>query len=360
MKPRIGVLVSGRGSNLQAIIDATRTGALDATIAVVVSNRPGAAALERARAAGIDAVFVDPRGYADRDAFDLAIAAILRDRDVSLVCLAGYMRLVGAPLLEAFPARILNIHPSLLPAFRGLDAQKQALEHGVKVTGATVHVVDAALDAGPILMQAAVPVMPDDTVESLSARILVEEHRIYPLAIAHALGRPPARSIEPDAPGTARAADALVASVPFARDEAFRIVQLRAGDDELTARLRDAFPRAAVKTFGDPFDVGSLAWWDVMFGADLVVAPFVMAKLTDAKKQYLYKAAADRVSPRGGVLVVDRVDAGHSALLHQLVWLKHAGFGEVDCRWLVDGTAVFGGFSPRAAAASESPLRAGN
>ncbi len=358
MKARIGVLVSGRGSNLQAIIDATRSGRLDATLAVTIANRADAAALDRARRAGIDAVFVNPRDHADRDAYDRAIVDALRARDVSLVCLAGYMRLVGAPMLAAFPDRILNIHPSLLPAFRGLDAQKQALEHGVTVTGATVHFVNAELDAGRIVMQAAVPVLPGDTVDALSARILVQEHRIYPLAIAAVLGQQPPAAIDP--PSMDAAEDALVAAIPFARGVTLRIVHLRGGEDGLTARLREAFPHATVTTFSTPFDAASLAWWDAMFGADVVVAPFVMPKLNDAKTQYLYKAVADRVSPRGGVLVLDRVDAGHPALLHQLVWLKHAGFAEVDCRWLVGGAAVFAGFTPRAAAASGSPLPAGN
>ena len=340
---RIGVLISGRGSNLQAIIDATRSGALDATVAIVVSNRADAAGLARAREAGIDTQVVNPRDFADREAYDRAIADALRARDVTLVCLAGYMRLVGRPLLDAFPNRILNIHPSLLPAFRGLDAQKQALEHGVRVSGATVHIVNADLDAGPILMQAAVPVLPGDSVESLSARILVEEHRLYPQAIARVLGQSAA-----DSPSFAaeEAELALVAAVPFASDDAIRIVELRAGDGDLTRRLRGAFLKATIRTCGDPFDAASLAWWDLMFGADLIVAPYVMPALTDAKKQYLYKAIADRVSPRGGVLVLDRIDRGHSALLHQLVWLKHAGFADVDCRWLVDGVAVFGGFRP--------------
>jgi phosphoribosylglycinamide formyltransferase-1 len=180
---RIGVLISGRGSNLQSIIDAIRSGHLDATIAVVISNRVEAAGLQRAREAGIEAIHVSPKNYADRTAYDRAIAEMLKARDVSLVCLAGFMRLVGPPLLDAFPNAVLNIHPSLLPAFPGLDAQRQALEHGVRVTGATVHLVNGELDAGPIILQAPVPVMPDDTVETLAARVLVEEHRIYPEAI---------------------------------------------------------------------------------------------------------------------------------------------------------------------------------
>jgi phosphoribosylglycinamide formyltransferase-1 len=180
---RLAVLISGRGSNLQSIIDAIRAGALDATVAVVISNRADAAGLLRAREAGVDVLFLDPKAHATRDVYDRDLAGVLQARGVDLVCLAGYMRFVGAPLLEAFPERILNIHPSLLPSFPGLEAQRQALEHGVRVSGATVHLVTAALDAGPIVLQAAVPVLDADTVESLSARILVEEHRLYPEAL---------------------------------------------------------------------------------------------------------------------------------------------------------------------------------
>jgi phosphoribosylglycinamide formyltransferase-1 len=180
---RLGVLISGRGSNLQAIIDAVQARRLDATIAVVISNRADAAGLARARQAGIEAIHLNPRDHADRHAYDSALVEMLRQHQVGLVCLAGFMRLVGRPLLDAFPNRILNIHPSLLPAFRGLDAQRQALEHGVRVSGATVHFVVEELDAGPIVMQAAVPVLDADTVETLAARILVEEHRIYSEAI---------------------------------------------------------------------------------------------------------------------------------------------------------------------------------
>lgn len=183
MNRRIAVLISGRGSNLQSIIDAIAAGTLDATIAVVISNRAGAQGLERARSSGIEALFLDPKDFPDRDAYDRAIVGALAARDVTLVCLAGFMRLVGAPLLDAFPQRILNIHPSLLPSFRGMDAQRQALEHGVRLTGATVHLVTSQLDDGPILLQTAVPVLDDDTVETLSARILIEEHRLYPEAI---------------------------------------------------------------------------------------------------------------------------------------------------------------------------------
>jgi phosphoribosylglycinamide formyltransferase-1 len=180
---RLGVLISGRGSNLQALIDAIADGRLDATIAIVISNRADAAGLERARKAGIEAVALSHRGYATRDDYDRALVNDLRQRDVGLVCLAGFMRLVGAPLIEAFPNRILNIHPSLLPAFPGLDAQKQAVDHGVKVSGVTVHLVTAELDGGPIVVQRAVPVLPGDTGDSLAARILDEEHRAYPEAV---------------------------------------------------------------------------------------------------------------------------------------------------------------------------------
>jgi phosphoribosylglycinamide formyltransferase 1 len=182
-QPRIGVLISGRGSNLQSIIDAVSAGTLNASIAVVISNRADAPGLQRGRDAGIEALCLNPRDYPDRHAYDHALAECLRARGVTLVCLAGFMRLAGQPLLDAFPLRILNIHPSLLPAFPGLDAQRQALEHGVRVTGATVHLVTSELDGGPIVLQAAVPVLADDTVETLSARVLVEEHRIYPDAI---------------------------------------------------------------------------------------------------------------------------------------------------------------------------------
>jgi phosphoribosylglycinamide formyltransferase-1 len=180
---RIAVLISGRGSNLQAIIDAIRDRRLDAEIALVLSNRAQAAGLDRAREAGIEAMHLHPRDYGDRDAYDRAIVEALRRRRVDLVCLAGFMRLVGPPLLDAYPLGILNVHPSLLPAFPGLDAQRQAFDYGVRVTGATVHFVTPELDGGPIVLQSAVPVLPDDTPDTLAARILVEEHRIYPEAI---------------------------------------------------------------------------------------------------------------------------------------------------------------------------------
>jgi phosphoribosylglycinamide formyltransferase 1 len=177
------VLISGRGSNLQSIIDAVASRRLDASVAIVISNKSDAPGLLRARDARIETLYLSPRDYPDRDAYDRAIAEALRARHVDVVCLAGFMRRVGGALLDVFPNRILNVHPSLLPAFPGLDAQRQALAHGVRVSGATVHLVTDELDGGPIVLQSAVPVLPDDTVDTLSARILVEEHRIYPEAI---------------------------------------------------------------------------------------------------------------------------------------------------------------------------------
>jgi phosphoribosylglycinamide formyltransferase-1 len=180
---RLGVLISGRGSNLQALIDAVGDGRLHATIAVVISNRSDAAGLARARQAGIETLCIDHREFRSRDQHDRAMARELQARDVGLVCLAGYMRLVGAPLLDAFPNAIVNIHPSLLPAFPGVDAQRKALEHGAKVSGVTVHLVTAELDGGPIVIQRTVPVLDGDTPDTLSARILAEEHRAYPEAV---------------------------------------------------------------------------------------------------------------------------------------------------------------------------------
>ena len=181
--PNIGVLISGRGTNLQALIDAVRNGTLRVRIAVVISNREEAGGLARARDAGIETLTLNHRVFPDRDAFDAAVARELTARDVQLVCLAGFMRLVGRRLLQAFPNAILNIHPSLLPAFPGVDAQAQAIRHGVKISGVTVHLVTDELDAGPIVLQAAVPVRSDDTADTLAARILVEEHRLYPEAV---------------------------------------------------------------------------------------------------------------------------------------------------------------------------------
>lgn len=183
----IGVLISGRGSNLQAIIDATREGYLDARIALVMSNRADAYGLRRAQDAGIETLVRDHKAYASREAFEQVLVDELRSRQVGLVCLAGFMRLLGATFVDAFPNRIVNIHPALLPAFPGLHAQRQAVEHGAKISGATVHFVDTNLDAGPIIMQAAVPVLDADTEDTLSERILEQEHRIYPEAIQRIL-----------------------------------------------------------------------------------------------------------------------------------------------------------------------------
>lgn len=180
---RLGVLASGRGSNLQAILDAIDAGRCPARVVVVVSDRPGATALDRARRAGAKAIHVDPHRYPDRAAFDQAVAAALAEHAVELVCLAGYMRLLSPAFVAAWRGRILNVHPALLPAFPGLHAQRQALEHGVKVSGATIHLVDEGVDTGPIVLQAAVPVLDDDTEATLAARILAEEHRLYAEAI---------------------------------------------------------------------------------------------------------------------------------------------------------------------------------
>ena len=179
----LGVLISGRGTNLQALIDAIGDGRLDARIGVVISNREDAAGLGRARTAGIEAICMSHRGWPSREEYDRALARELRQRNVGLVCLAGFMRLIGPPLLDAFPNAIVNIHPSLLPSFPGMDAQRQAIEHGVRISGVTVHLVTGELDAGPIVLQRQVPVEEADTAETLAARILDEEHRAYPEAV---------------------------------------------------------------------------------------------------------------------------------------------------------------------------------
>jgi len=186
---RIAVLISGRGSNLQALIDAVAGGRLQAEIAVVVSNRAEAQGLARAQAAGIETVTINHRAYSSRDAFEDVLVRELQSRNIALVCLAGFMRLLGQTFLDAFPNAIVNIHPSLLPAFPGVDAQRQAWEHGTKVAGATVHFVTGELDGGPIIRQAAVAVEDDDTPETLAARILDVEHRIYPEAVGLVLDR---------------------------------------------------------------------------------------------------------------------------------------------------------------------------
>jgi phosphoribosylglycinamide formyltransferase-1 len=180
---RVGVLASGRGSNLRAILDAAEGGRLPARVVIVIADRPGAGALAIARDHGVEALHVDPGQHPGREAHDKAVAAALDERGVGLVCLAGYMRILTPGFVRHFEGRLLNIHPALLPAFPGLHAQRQALEAGVRVAGATVHFVDEGVDTGPIVLQAAVPVRPDDTEQSLSDRILTEEHRIYPEAI---------------------------------------------------------------------------------------------------------------------------------------------------------------------------------
>lgn len=184
--PKIGILLSGRGSNFEAIARNVREGKLGCEIGFVFSNRPDAPGLARARQLGLPCGSLNSAGQ-ERTAFDAQVAELLRQHQVDLVCLAGYMRLLSGNFVRAFSGRILNVHPSLLPAFPGLDAQYQALAHGVKIAGCTVHFVDEDLDSGPILLQAAVPVLDGDTVETLSARILAEEHKIYSDAIAWVL-----------------------------------------------------------------------------------------------------------------------------------------------------------------------------
>jgi phosphoribosylglycinamide formyltransferase-1 len=179
----VGVLVSGRGSNLQALLDACAAPDFPARIAVVISDREQAPALERARAAGVETLWINPKDFVDRESFSLALVRELEARKVGLVCQAGFMRILSPAYVRAFAGRALNIHPSLLPAFPGLHPQRQALEHGVKVSGATVHFVEDGVDTGPIVLQAPVPVLADDTEETLAARILVEEHRLYPAAV---------------------------------------------------------------------------------------------------------------------------------------------------------------------------------
>ena len=183
---RLGILLSGRGSNFMAIADNVAAGKIPAEIAVVISNRPGAPGLEEANRRGLQTRMIPSKGL-EREQYDRQVVAALKEKQVDLVCLAGFMRLLSPYFVSEFPNRILNIHPSLLPAFPGLDAQRQALEYGVKLTGCTVHFVDENLDAGPIILQTAIPVLDDDTPETLSARILKEEHRIYSEAIRFVL-----------------------------------------------------------------------------------------------------------------------------------------------------------------------------
>jgi phosphoribosylglycinamide formyltransferase-1 len=182
-KLKVGVLASGNGSNLQAIIDGRERGELSAEVACVITNKANAFALERARNHGIPAIHLNHKDFSGREAYDAAVVAEFQAHGVELVVMAGFMRIITRVLLDAFPMAVMNIHPALLPSFPGLDAQKQALEHGAKLTGCTVHFVDEGTDTGPIIIQAAVPVFADDTVETLSRRIHVQEHRIYPEAI---------------------------------------------------------------------------------------------------------------------------------------------------------------------------------
>ena len=181
-KKRIGILLSGRGSNFMAIADNVAAGRIDAEIAVVISNRAAAAGIDEARRRGLDARVIPSKGL-EREQYDRLVVEVLKEKQVDLVCLTGFMRLISPYFVSEFPDRILNIHPSLLPSFPGLEAQHQALDHGVRITGCTVHFVDEKLDAGPIILQAAVPVEDSDTYESLSERILKEEHRIYSEAV---------------------------------------------------------------------------------------------------------------------------------------------------------------------------------
>ena len=185
-RPRLGILLSGRGSNFEAIASHVANGQLDCDIGFVLSNKPNAPGLAKARELGLPCGCIPSAGM-DRTEFDLQVSALLEQHHIDLVCLAGYMRLLTGQFVRKFPGKILNIHPSLLPAFPGLDAQYQALQHGVKVSGCTVHFVDEDLDSGPILLQATVPVLDEDTVETLSLRILAQEHRLYSEAIAWVL-----------------------------------------------------------------------------------------------------------------------------------------------------------------------------
>lgn len=180
---RLGVLASGGGTNLQAIIDRCQDRDFPAEIAVVIANNPDAGALERARRAGIPARCINHRDFAGREAFDAALVAALREAGVELVVLAGFMRIISNVLLDAFPLKIINIHPALLPAFPGLHVQQQALDYGARFSGCTVHLVDGGVDTGPIIIQAVVPVLAGDTADTLAARILEQEHQIYPRAI---------------------------------------------------------------------------------------------------------------------------------------------------------------------------------
>jgi phosphoribosylglycinamide formyltransferase-1 len=211
-KVKLGVLVSGRGSNLQAIIDNIERGTLSAELAVVISDQPDAYALERARNHDIIAVHISAKGFnTNREGYDALLAKELRKRDVELVCLAGFMRIISSILINAFPNRILNIHPALLPAFPGLHVQKAALDHGAKFSGCTVHFVDENMDTGPIVIQAVVPILDNDTEDSLSARILRQEHKIYSRAIQlYAEGKLTVRGRKVSVSGLDQSADAFL------------------------------------------------------------------------------------------------------------------------------------------------------
>ena len=182
-KFKLAVLVSGRGSNLQAIIDNIESNYLSADIALVLSNVKNAFALERGKKHGLDTVFLDPKTFSNKDEYELKMIEILRSKSIDLICLAGFMRILGKKFIQAFPEKIINIHPSLLPAFPGLNVQKKALEHGAKFSGCTVHFVNEEVDEGPIILQSPVPILDEDDAASLSERILEQEHIIYPEAI---------------------------------------------------------------------------------------------------------------------------------------------------------------------------------
>ncbi len=180
---RIGVLASGGGTNLQSLIDRSQDGSLKAEIAVVIANNPDAKALQRAESAGLPALCIDHRSFKSREEFDRAVISTLKDRGVELVVLAGFMRIITQDFIDAFPLRVINIHPALLPAFPGLHVQQKAIDYGARFSGCTVHFVDGGVDTGPIIAQAVVPVQPDDTAETLAARILEQEHRVYPRVV---------------------------------------------------------------------------------------------------------------------------------------------------------------------------------
>ncbi len=182
-KIRIAVLASGRGTNLQAILDGCREGEIPGDVAVVISDKEQAFALERARKAGVEALYINPKGFSSREEFDMHVADEIEKRKIDLICLAGYMRILSAAFVQRFPLKIMNIHPALLPSFPGLHGQRQAVDYGVRFSGCTVHFVDEGVDTGPVIIQAAVPVFPDDSEETLAQRILKYEHVIYRKAV---------------------------------------------------------------------------------------------------------------------------------------------------------------------------------